>query len=401
MSGDATGHASAKAHRRPNVAVVYHFYPHYRRAVVEELSRSAVADFTFIGDDHEYLHSIKPAELSAAVRFRLAPTHKMPGPFMWQWGAITWAIRPEFDTIIMHAVPHWPCTWIGALLARMFGKRVLFWGHGYLYEPRGLKGLMRRLFYALPHEHLVYGRIAKDIMLRHGWPPERVHVIYNSLDTDAQVRIRQSMTDAHRAATRTSLFGRADMPVAICTTRLIRIRRLDLLIDALHSLGREGHPVALILVGDGPERAALEAHASQLGVRVHFEGACYDERRIAELVSASTVTVAPGKVGLTAMHSMVYGVPVITHSDADDQMPEWEAIIPGVTGALFARDDVASLASAIRDWTREPWPPAATRRACESIIERFWNPHVQRRLIEHAVLRKPADDLMPLRPDST
>jgi glycosyltransferase involved in cell wall biosynthesis len=331
------------------------------------------------------------------VRLRLAPTHKLPGPFMWQWGAITWAIRSEFDTVIMHAVPHWPCTWIGGLLARMLGKRVLFWGHGHLYEPRGVKGMLRRLFYALPHEHLVYGRIAKDIMLRHGWVPEKVHVIYNSLDTDAQVRIRRSMTATHRQATRASLFGRADIPVAICTTRLIRVRRLDLLIDAIGSLDRTGHSVALILVGDGPERTALQSQAARLGVRVHFEGPCYDEHRLAELIGASTVTVAPGKVGLTAMHSMVYGVPVITHGDADDQMPEWEAIIPGVTGALFTRDDVPSLASAIRDWTREPWPSEATRRACESIIDRFWNPHVQRRLIEHAVLKRPADDLLPLR----
>jgi glycosyltransferase involved in cell wall biosynthesis len=317
---------------------------------------------------------------------------------MWQWGAVTWAIRREFDTVIMHAVPHWPCTWIGALLARALGKRVLFWGHGHLYEPRGLKGLLRRLFYALPHEHLVYGRTAKEIMLRHGWKPEQVHVIYNSLDTDAQVRIRQSMNGTHRKATRTSLFGRTDIPVAICTTRLIRIRRLDLLIDALHSLGRANHPVALILVGEGPERAALQSQAARLGVRVHFEGACYDEHRIAELIGASTVTVAPGKVGLTAMHSLVYGVPVITHSDADDQMPEWEAIIPGVTGALFARDSVEGLEAAIREWTRDPWPSEPTRRACESIIDRFWNPHVQRRLIEHAVLGRPADDLLPLRP---
>lgn len=397
MSGAATDPTPVPAHAHPRVVVIYHFYPHYRRAVVEELARSAVADFTFVGDDHEYLRSIEPAQLSSAVRFRLAPTHRLPGPFMWQWGAISWAIAPGFDTVIMHAVPHWPCTWIGALLARMLGKRVLFWGHGYLYEPRGIKGLLRRIFYALPHGHLVYGRIAKDIMMRHGWPPERIHVIYNSLDTDAQVSIRRSMTDAHREATRTSLFGSAGIPVAICTTRLIRIRRLDLLLDALHALDRAGHPVALILVGDGPERAALEAQAIRLGVKVHFEGACYDERRIADLISASTVTVAPGKVGLTAMHSMVYGVPVITHGDADDQMPEWEAIVPGLTGALFRRDDVASLASAIREWTREPWPSPATRRACESIIARFWNPHVQRRLIEHAVLGKPADDLLPLR----
>ena len=398
MSGTATAPAPTGAHARPNVVVIYHFYPHYRRAVVEALSRSDVADFTFVGDDHEYLHSIEPAALGPGVRFSLAPTHRLPGPFMWQWGAVTWAIRPEFDTVIMHAVPHWPCTWIGALLARMLGKRVLFWGHGYLYEPRGIKGLLRRLFYALPHEHLVYGRGAREMMSRHGWDPRKVHVIYNSLDTDAQARIRQSMTAAHRDATRISLFGRADMPVAICTTRLIRIRRLDLLIDALHSLERAGHPVALILVGDGPERAALQSQAARLGVRVHFEGACYDEQRIAELICASTVTVAPGKVGLTAMHSMAYGVPVITHGDADDQMPEWEAIVPGVTGGLFTRDDAASLASAIRDWTREPWPSDSARRACESMIERFWNPHVQRRLIEHAVLRKPAEDPLPLSP---
>jgi glycosyltransferase involved in cell wall biosynthesis len=319
---------------------------------------------------------------------------------MWQWGAITWAIRPGFDTVIMHAVPHWPCTWVGALLARLLGKRVLFWGHGHLYEPRGIKGLLRRLFYALPHEHLVYGRIAKDIMLRHGWTPERIHVIYNSLDTDEQVRIRRSMTDAHREATRISLFGRSDIPVAICTTRLIRIRRLDLLLDALHALSEAGHPVALVLVGDGPERAALQSQAKRLGLTVHFEGACYDERRIAELICASTVTVAPGKVGLTAMHSMVYGVPVITHGDADDQMPEWEAIVPGVTGGHFSRGDAQSLASAIREWTRSPWPSDAARRSCESMIERFWNPHVQQRLIEHAVLGHPADDLLPLRPAS-
>ncbi|NDG63288.1 MAG: hypothetical protein EBY29_07445, partial [Planctomycetes bacterium] len=47
--------------KRPNVVVIYHFYPHYRSAVVEALARSEVADFTFVGDDHEYLNSIEPA----------------------------------------------------------------------------------------------------------------------------------------------------------------------------------------------------------------------------------------------------------------------------------------------------------------------------------------------------
>ena len=381
---------------RPNVVVIYHFYPHYRSAVVEALARSEVADFTFVGDDHEYLHSIEPATLSDTVKFRLAPTHLIFKPFMWQWGAITWAIKPEFDTVIMHAVPHWPCTWIGGILARMIGKRVFFWGHGYLYEPKGFKGLMRRMFYAIPNAHMFYGRIAKAIAMKHGWAPEKLHVIYNSLNTAEQRTIRNNSTKAEALEVRRQIFGN-DNPVAICTTRLIAIRRLDLLLDSIHTLKERGRAVNLILVGDGPESQRLRKQAEQLCVPVHFEGACYDERRIAQLVMASNVTVAPGKVGLTAMHSMVYGVPVVTHGDASDQMPEWEAIIPGKTGSLFERGDVNSLAEAIRKWTESEFPDADTQAECHKIIDRFWNPEFQRQAIENAVIGLDADDLIDTR----
>ncbi len=382
---------------RPQVAVIYHFFPHYRKAIVEALARSRVADFTFIGDDHEYLHSIEPAKLGDRVRFVLAPTHRVGGPFMWQWGAVTNAVDRRYDTVIMHAVPHWPCTWIGAILARMLGKRVFFWGHGYLARPRGLKGLLRRAFYALPHEHMFYGRISKAYAVEAGWDPASLHVIYNSLDLHEQEEARAAITRDMSRALRTRLFGDAATPVVACTTRLIALRRLDLLIDALALLAGRGVRANLLLVGDGPERARLEAHARERGVRTHFEGACYDERRIAELVMASNVVVAPGKVGLTAMHAMAYGVPVVTHGDADDQMPEWEAVVPGSTGSLFGKGDVASLAAAIDPWLRGEFPSDATRDACHAMVARFWNPSYQRRAIERAVLGRPADDLFDVR----
>lgn len=396
MGGASHTPASSGPDRRPNVVVIYHFYPHYRKAVVEALARSAVADFTFVGDDHEYLRSIEPASLSPHVRFRLAPTHRLPGPFMWQWGAVTWAVRPEFDTVIMHSVPHWPCTWLGAMLARMLGKRVLFWGHGFLYEPRGIKGILRRMFHALPHAHLLYGRRARDIAVKLGCPADRLHVIYNSLDSDAHKALRTSIPRSESERLRATLFGDVASPVAICSTRLIRLRRLDLLLDALHSLAAQGHTANLILVGDGPERGALESQARSLGLKVHFEGACYDESRLAALLMASTVTVAPGKVGLTAIQSMAYGVPVISHGDADDQMPEFEAIVPGHTGDHFRKDDVASLASAVRRWTASSWPSEATVRACHAMVECRWNPHVQRTLIERAVLGQPGQGDIPI-----
>jgi len=286
----------------PSVVVIYHFYPHYRKPVVEALALSSRADFTFVGDDHEYLHSIEPATLGPDVRFRLAPTHHLFGPFMWQWGAIAWAVRSGFDTVIMHAVPHWPCTWIGGLLARMLGRRVFFWGHGYLSRPRGLKGLLRRLFYAVPTDHMVYSRLAKAYLVAAGWPAERVHVIWNSLDTEAQARVREAHTPERTRRIRTELFGESDTPVIICTSRLISMRRLDLLLEAVARLRDGGTAANVVLVGDGPERAALQVQAKRLGVRVHFEGACYDEARLGALIMSSNVTVSPGKTGLTAVH---------------------------------------------------------------------------------------------------
>lgn len=378
---------------RPNVVVIYHFYPHYRKPVVEALARSERADFAFVGDDHEYLDSVEPAHLSAQVRFHLAPTRHLFGPFMWQWGAIRWAIRKEFDTVVMHAVPHWPCTWIGAALARLLGKRVFFWGHGYLVRPRGLKGILRRLFYAIPTDHMFYSRLSKMYAMETGWPPERLHVIHNSLDTDAQRSIREGFTPGHRRQIREALFGDAAAPVIGCTSRLIPMRRLHELLEAVALLKKRGVQANVLLVGDGPERRRLETLARELGLRVHFEGACYDEARIGSLIMSCNVTVSPGKTGLTAVHSIGYGVPVVSHGDPDDQGPEWEAIIPGRTGSYFQAGRIDSLADAIEPWLRASETDPAVREACVQLVQRFWNPTFQCRAIERAVCGEPAQDL--------
>lgn len=188
------------------------------------------------------------------------------------------------------------------------------------------------------------------------------------------------------------LFGTRCEGVVVCTTRLIAIRRIDLLIEAMARLASRGRTLGLILVGDGPEREKLETLSRTRQVPVHFEGACYDETRIAELVGCSNVAVAPGKVGLTAIHAMGYGVPVISNDAADTQMPEWEAIIPGKTGAYFKAGDVESLAQAIEQWL-DPGRQEFARKACLELLERFWNPEYQRRAIERAVLGLEADDL--------
>lgn len=371
------------------VACVYHFYAHYRAAVMGGLLRSRRFDLTLLGaaDSSGYDATIKPWVPGDRRRFRATPLRRLRGELLWQGGVIGRALSPRYDAIVFLASMNFASTWIAAPLARLSGKRVLFWAHGWTRPERGLKRLIRRCYFRLAGIQMLYGRRARRIAIGEGFDPRSLWVIYNSLDYPEQRRQREAVDPAELPALRAELFGDPDLAVVVCTTRLVALRRLDQLLRAVAAMPRK---VGVLLVGDGPERARLEALASELGVAARFVGACYDEAQIARYVMCAAVAVAPGKVGLTAMHCLAYGVPVVTHDDPGDQMPEWEAIVPGRTGDLFRRDDEADLARVVARWIDGVRDRDAVARDCIAAVERFYNPSFQVAVIEAAICGLPA-----------
>jgi glycosyltransferase involved in cell wall biosynthesis len=144
-----------------------------------------------------------------------------------------------------------------------------------------------------------------------------------------------------------------------------------------------------VIIGDGPERARLQEFVRSHQLSAHFEGQCYEEARIALLTMSSDLTVCPGFVGLTAIQSMAYGVPVITNKRSGDDAPEVEAIVPGLTGDLFEEGDVDDLVAVMRSWLRRPSMSHSYRNACTEIVERYWSPDSQLRVLEEAVAGAP------------
>ncbi len=388
---------SIRSERKPRVAVVYHFFAHYRRAIIEQLAADPDRDWTFIGDLRDYASDIEPARFSERVRFLRLRCIRLPGGFMWQSGLISHLLRTRYDSVIFLGADRFLATWLAAIVSRIFGSRVLFWSHGYTRRPTGLAAVYRKTFYRLAHGLMTYGRWAKVVAIEQGLPDERIHVIGNSLDFQEQQRALNAMPLRRAAEVRRELFQDEEVPVICCTTRLVAHRRLDLLLHACARLLRSGSTVHVVLVGDGPERARLERLAAKLGVRVAFTGACYDEARISEILAASNVVVAPGMGGLSAMHALAYGVPVVSQDNPETQMPEFEAIIPGVTGSLFKEGDIGALVAAIQPWIRTPWTDQKVQDSCRSMIRRFWSPEFQFEAITRAVDGERADDLFWLR----
>jgi glycosyltransferase involved in cell wall biosynthesis len=375
------------------VAVVYHFFAHYRRAIVERLALDPDRRWTFIGDLQDYASDIEPAQFSSKVRFERCRCVRLAAGFMWQQGLLPHLLFKRYDVVIFLGADRFLATWIAAAMLRLLGSRVLFWTHGYTRRPTGAAATFRNTFYRLANGLLMYGRWAKAVAIEQGFAPEMVHVIGNSLDFDAQQAALNAMSPDRPAQVRRDLFGDDVTPVVSCTTRLVAHRRLDMLLRAAGRLRQLGEPVNIVLVGDGPERGRLIQLAAELGVRVAFEGACYDESRISEILAASNVVVAPGMVGLSAMHALAYGVPVVSQDNPETQMPEFEAIVPGVTGSLFKEGDLDALVDAIRPWIQTHWVDPEVRDTCRNLIRRFWSPEFQFQAITRAVDGHEADDV--------
>jgi len=232
---------------------------------------------------------------------------------------------------------------------------------------------------------LLYGQRAKSMGEGMGFSENRMLVIYNSLDYARQKRIREELRDEELIQLRTQMFGSSETPIAICTARLNSNCQLDLLLSAQAILRGSNRFVNIVLVGDGIERERLMEFAKSNALPVRFLGACYDEEIIAKLIRSANVTASPGKVGLTTIHSLAYGTPVISHDNPSRQMPEVEAIIPGENGDLFRYGDARDLAEVLWKWCSRPWPDPALRTRCYEVVERHYNPDVQVQIIESAL----------------
>ena len=114
----------------------------------------------------------------------------------------------------------------------------------------------------------------------------------------------------------------------------------------IFALAAKDLPAQLLMIGDGPDRAAAEALARELGVwdRVHWLGIIDDT---APLLASSDLFLLPSEnesFGLAALEAMACGLPVI--ATCSGGIPE--VIIEGETGYLAPVGDIESLASRTR-----------------------------------------------------
>jgi glycosyltransferase involved in cell wall biosynthesis len=220
---------------------------------------------------------------------------------------------------------------------------------------------------------VLYSDRDRQRYLDRGASPEKLFVARNSIDLrPVDAAIAQWTPEKLRQFGDEKRLNQG--PVLLSVGRLAENKRLDLLLKASAAAVRDFEKLKIVLIGEGPEEGRLQrmAHDLELDGNVVFLGGITEESKIAPWFLSSDAVVAPGQIGLLAVHAAAYGKPLLTSDNLALHGPELEILRPGTTGLIYPYEDDAALARQLKvlledEPTREKLGKAAhehVRREC-------------------------------------
>ncbi|MDH3768776.1 MAG: glycosyltransferase family 4 protein, partial [Gammaproteobacteria bacterium] len=175
----------------------------------------------------------------------------------------------------------------------------------------------------------------KDTLVEMGVDGSKITVLRNGVDFDLFSPVPET-----QARAQTGMEANTLLSVGL----LIERKGHHLIIEALSELPG----VRLVIVGDGPQRGALEALASRLEVaeRVHFAGRIPQDQLPAYYSAANALILASSREGMAnvLLESLACGTPVVA-------TPLWgtpEVVADPAAGVLMQDRSAASIVSGVR-----------------------------------------------------
>jgi glycosyltransferase involved in cell wall biosynthesis len=258
-----------------------------------------------------------------------------------------------FDVIDAHYF--YPDGVAAAILGKRLGKPVVITARGTdvnLIPRYRLPRAMIRWAAGRAAGMITVAGALKDDLIRIGVPGERIEVLRNGVDLQLFRPVEREAARRRLAMSRTTL---------VSVGHLIPRKGHDLVIHALALLPATD----LVIIGDGPERAALDALArtTSVGDRVRFVGAVAQEELRDYYGAADALVLASSREGWAnvLLEAMACGTPAVASRVGGSP----EVVSAPEAGVLMSEQTPEGIADAVRAlFARRP-DRAATRRYAE------------------------------------
>ena len=246
----------------------------------------------------------------------------------YQQGLMDWLEEWNPDALIMEANPRYLSSSAAVEWMHKRDRPVIGWGLGAPpvsgFRERGRVNFLQQ-FDAM----IAYSQRGADEYASLGFPLDYLFVAHNSVSPSPTwaIPVRPDTLD--------------ERPCIVFVGRLQARKNVDLLLGACAEIGSQPR---LIIVGDGPEREALESLASEIYPRAEFVGAKHGAE-LKPYFTEADLFVLPGTGGLAVQEAMSYGLPVIVAEGDGTQ----DDLVRKGNGWQVTPDDFDALVSTMKD----------------------------------------------------
>lgn len=351
---------------RPRVAILKDaFIPDYRVRLYEHLGEMPEVEYiVFHGDAPSATgHRAAPGPFSFPDARVSSHELRIGGKTLVYQSAISEIASGRFDGAVIGAELKLLANSALFPLLKARKKPVLLWGQGIeKQEDRGaamrrLSGagdLLKRFAARRADHYLVYTAGGRDRLVEIGVEGDRVSVLRNTLDLEAEIEVQQSLRGESETSLREELGLAPDSVVLLFIGRIYREKRLSEFISTVRALAsREAAPFQVegLVVGDGPDSKRAREDAGDLEC-IHFLGEVRDREQVARCMKVASAVVIPGAVGLAVNHAFAHGVPVVTQRSRLHG-PEYEYLEPG-RNSIVASGNAEDFVGAVSELVDSP-----------------------------------------------
>lgn len=303
---------------------------------------------------------------TAALEERRIPYDKIPIGNT----SLVWQVRRTVDLIKKHSIDilhshGYRSDFTGLIAAQLAGIPIVSTVHGWTPVSFKLRGYQMLDRFCLKRFDRVVcvSNLLRDEFKQLGISAERLVYLPNAVSLPEK-------TSRQRDTARQQLVLESGEKVVVAVGRLSPEKGLDILLTAFARQFSSDRGVRLILVGDGPERAALESLALGLGIveQVVFAGFISD---VAGYYAAADLFVMSSHTEgfpMALLEAMAWELPVL--ATAVGGIPD--IVQDGVNGCLVPPGSVESLAAAMGNLLNDRGLAESMGQAArQTIAERF------------------------------
>jgi glycosyltransferase involved in cell wall biosynthesis len=294
----------------------------------------------------------------------------------------------DFDVVVINSNPRFLSNFPLCRIASQQQCSLVSWNHA-VSSTSGKLSRRLRLWHTKRQfsHHLVYTDPEVDRLVSYGFDESIITPLNNTIDTTevTDAISKHCPTGSCDDPVEAIMQLRKNLPEPMCSVlqqqgleagkfflfcgRLTEKARLGQLLDVCSKLTTK---VKFAIVGDGELMSDLREKCRILGIedRVVFVGKIEEQEKLAPYFLGAKVMVYPGSIGLSLNHAFAFGLPVVTHGDASDHMPEFFYLRPDQNGFLFLQNNIDDLAGVLEKLANKDLA-SISRNSLETVYTKF------------------------------